>query len=59
MTLDPADQALLAEVRRSLSVPYRDPVRVDGTLVPRKLARQIERALSRLSVAGRVARKAA
>jgi len=51
--IDPADRALLAEVRASLAVPFRDPVRVGGVLVPRKLARQIERSLARLSVAER------
>jgi hypothetical protein len=51
--IDPADRALLAEVRHALSVPFRDPVRVGGVLVPRKLARRIESAVSRAILAER------
>jgi hypothetical protein len=57
--IDPADRLLLAEARHALSVPFRDPVRVGGVLVPRKLARQIERSLARLSVAERRFRRKA
>ena len=56
--IDPADRALLADVRHALSVPFRDPVRVGGVLIPRKLARQIERGFARLSVAERRERAA-
>jgi hypothetical protein len=56
--IDPADRLLLNEARHALSVPFRDPVRVGGVLVPRKLARQIERSLARLSVAERRERAA-
>lgn len=51
--LDIADRALLTEARAALAVPFRDPVRVGGVLVPRKLARQIERGLSKLALAER------
>lgn len=51
--LDPADRLLLNEVRHALAIPFRDPVRVGGVLVPRKLARQIERGFARLTVAER------
>lgn len=57
--LDPADRLLLADVRVALAVPFRDPVRVGGVLVPRKLARQIERGLVRLKFARLVPREAA
>ena len=56
--MDAADRLLLADVRHALSVPFRDPVRVGGVLIPRKLARQIERSLARLSVAERRERAA-
>ena len=52
---DPADTALLASVRNALANPFRDPVRVSGQLMPRKLARQIERNLLRLRVMERAA----
>lgn len=48
--IDPADQMLLASVRQGLAVPFRDPVRVAGQLMPRRLARQIERNLLRLKI---------
>jgi hypothetical protein len=48
--LDPADRMLLASVRQALAVPFRDPVRVSGQLMPRKLARTIERGLAKLQV---------
>lgn len=51
--MDPADRLLLAGVQTALEVPFRDPVRVGGALVPRKLARQMERALLRLRTAER------
>jgi hypothetical protein len=51
--LDPADRMLLASVRDALDVPFRDPVRVSGQLMPRRLARQIERSLSKLALAER------
>lgn len=51
--MDPADLALLADVQRALSSTFRDPVRVGGVLVPRKLARQIEAPLLRLRVTTR------
>lgn len=53
--LDPSDKALLADVRAALANPLRDPVRVGGVLVPRKLARAIERPLARLTVIDRSA----
>lgn len=51
--MDPADQLLLAGVQTALETPFRDPVRVAGQLLPRRLARQIERNLLRLRVAER------
>jgi hypothetical protein len=51
--IDPADRLLLAEARHALSVPFRDPVRVGGVLIPRKLARRIESAVSRAILADR------
>jgi hypothetical protein len=46
--IDPADRMMLASVQVALETPFRDPVRVCGQLMPRKLARQIERNLLRL-----------
>ena len=51
--MDPADGMLLASVQTALENPFRDPVRVVGQLMPRSLARQIERNLLRLRVAER------
>lgn len=55
MALDPADRDLLADIRRALANPLRDPVRIHGAgggvLVPRKLARAIERPLARMALA--------
>lgn len=51
--MNPDDRVLLAEVRRVTENPFRDPVRVGGVLVPRKLARHIERVLSRLDLMDR------
>lgn len=51
--MDLSDRMLLASVRGALAVPFRDPVRVSGQLMPRKLARQIERGLSKLQLAER------
>lgn len=48
--MDPADHALLAEVRAATADPLTDPVRVGGVLIPRRLARAIERPLARLAV---------
>lgn len=48
--LDIADRLMLASVTQALSNPFRDPVRVSGQLMPRRLARQIERHLLRLRV---------
>jgi hypothetical protein len=46
--IDPADRMMLASVQVALETPFRDSVRVCGQLMPRKLARQIERNLLRL-----------
>lgn len=52
--LDIADRALLASARQALNAsPFRDPVRVCGQLMPRRLARTIERGLSKLQIAER------
>jgi hypothetical protein len=51
--MDVADRQLLTEARHALSVPFRDPVRVGGVLIPRKLARTIERGLCKLQIAER------
>lgn len=51
--MDPADRQLLASVQTALETPFRDPVRVAGHLVPRRLARQIERGLLKLRAAER------
>lgn len=48
--MQPDDLALLESARTAPRVPFRDPVRVAGQLMPRRLARQIERGFSRLSV---------
>lgn len=50
---DPSDEALLAELLRATENPFRDPVRVFGTRIPRKLARHMERNLLRLRTAVR------
>ena len=58
--IDPADRMLLASVQSALSDrPFADQVRVAGHLLPRKLARQIERNLLRLRVAERRAERIA
>ena len=46
--MQPDDLALLESARTTLRVPFRDPVRVGGQLMSRRLARQIERGFSRL-----------
>jgi hypothetical protein len=46
--LDPADKALLAEVLTATAEPFVDPVCVQGAMIPRRLARHIERNLLRL-----------
>jgi len=51
--MDVADRALLNSVRQALAVPFRCPVRVSGQLMPRKLARTIERGLAKLQLAER------
>lgn len=51
--MDLADKLLLAGVQTALEVPFRDPVRVGGGRMSRKLARQIERTLLKLRVAER------
>lgn len=53
MLIDLADRMLLTSVQQGLEKPFSDPVRVAGQLIPRKLARQIERNLLRLRVAER------
>lgn len=58
--MEPADHQLLAEVQAATVEPFRDPVRVGGVLVPRRLARHIERALLKLRTAEkRLVREAA
>jgi hypothetical protein len=57
--IDPADRLLLSSVQIALETPFRDPVRVAGQLMPRKLARQIERSLLRLRVLERTTPPAA
>lgn len=51
--MQPDDTALLADCRAALARPFRDPVRVGGGLISRRLARQIERNLARLAVIDR------
>lgn len=51
--MQPDDAALLADCRAALARPFRDPVRVGGGLIARRLARQIERNLARLVVLDR------
>jgi hypothetical protein len=52
--LDIADRQLLTSARQALNAdPFRDPVRVAGVLLPRSLARTIERGLSKLAVVER------
>lgn len=53
--IDLADRMMLASVQTALEAPFRDPVRVAGQLMPRRLARQIERQLLRLRVLERQA----
>lgn len=51
--MQPDDLALLQDCRAALARPFRARVRVGGGLIPRKLARQIERNLARLAVLDR------
>lgn len=44
---------MLADIQTALENPFRDPVRVAGHLMPRRLARQLEWQLLRLRVAER------
>lgn len=57
--MDPADHALLADLQTAPANPFRDKVRVGGVLIPRSLARQIERPLLRLRVMERRANQIA
>lgn len=50
---DPADEALLDELLRATENPWRDPVRIYGTRVPRKLARHMERLILKVRAADR------
>ena len=54
--MDRADAEMLASAQAALTVPFRDPVRVSGQLMPRALARQIERQLLRLRLLERRSR---
>jgi hypothetical protein len=51
--IDPADAALLAELLHATREPFRDPVRVQGVRIPRRLARHMERLILKVRAADR------